>query len=1082
MADASVHSPHQPSVTILQEQQVMEAERRALEAARQGSLPDEAQQQDARGPMQAYALCLSGGGIRSATFSLGVLQGLAKKGWLTKFDFLSTVSGGGFIGSWLTVWLRQHPSPTQSDWDALFLGSGPAESKPIKHLRKYSNYLSPLLGFTTDFLGMVATFLGNLIVNWAIIVPLLVSATLLPWLWLGLLGRVAPSLAGHPLGLNAVAILLVPAVLVTVWLAINVLGVVVSRVVSPGAREYWTGLGAWLLVLALGWLLVTGIVLWVVPYWLTVLADAATIEGLRQKSVDAFRKYADSDPFNREDTYVAALRWDLAARIAASSGPLVQTLAHPGSLGVVGLVLGGLTSLIGYRSNNGPAPGGAQPSTAFGALGRSILSACAALFLLLVFFATAWATTNLLSRWLDWCAGPCSTIPFNRSPLIVTTGTELLSVAGLAAALCVFSYIASWAIGVNSFSMHSFYQRRLRGAYIDGGGLGTDAPGDPPLSAAPRRPLHIINAALNMTSPSETHAEWQERKATSFTFSALHVGSPGTKYRDSKDYAGGLALSQAMAISGAAASPNMGYHTSLLVSCVMAFFNVRLGVWLPNPGVVTTRKQTFEPPTPARLYWQEFLGRSTSETPFVYLSDGGHFENLGLYEMVRRRCDGIVVVDAGCDPDYKFEDLENAVRKIRIDLGIRVEFSNGGPTPESSHRSQRHYETGVIRYSEQNPTTADGKLILIKPVLSGDEPFDVVMFAREHSHDGDRFPQQPTSNQFFTESQFESYRALGEHSVQVGFPDAGLWSVPDSSFQPAYVAPQAATMVPAGPAGPSEVRPRPEWWSGLLPISSLGIVPLATTAAAAVAITLILAPLLFVNVAQTNPPSAPFDPLTVIASTPAVIAVPDTQPIDRIMLPFFAEAVRCDPSTSQVQCAPLGYGDWKPISINADALDLSLPGATGVLAEIHQALEECGPPEEAIDVVGFASSNPLDLTPGRPSDRADEYSDESMAFNLALANRRAAAVAAKLGKWGLVHNWKANLTGPALTREYAAMRDAAIYNDRLEGLRGSVSSSGTNIIAAKLTRRVDLRFDSSRLGKCQPTDVLERAGLRGSTR
>ena len=130
-----------------------------------------------------------------------------------------------------------------------------------------------------------------------------------------------------------------------------------------------------------------------------------------------------------------------------------------------------------------------------------------------------------------------------------------------------------------------------------------------------------------------------------------------------------------MAISGAAASPNMGYHSSPVLSLVMTFFNARLGWWLPNPG--PNGKRVWDHASPrfslAPLL-NEALGKTTDENKWVYLSDGGHFENLGLYEMVMRRCKRIIVVDGGCDLDFKLEDLGNAVRKIQIDLGVPIVF------------------------------------------------------------------------------------------------------------------------------------------------------------------------------------------------------------------------------------------------------------------------------------------------------------------------------------------------------------------------------------------------------------------------
>ena len=128
-----------------------------------------------------------------------------------------------------------------------------------------------------------------------------------------------------------------------------------------------------------------------------------------------------------------------------------------------------------------------------------------------------------------------------------------------------------------------------------------------------------------------------------------------------------------MAISGAAASPNMGYHSSPSITLLLALFNVRLGWWLGNPGKEGDKTYTQEGPDRAIVpLVEETFGLTTDTRPWVYLSDGGHFENLGLYEMVRRRCRLILAIDAGCDPDFAFEDLGNAVRKIYIDLGIRI--------------------------------------------------------------------------------------------------------------------------------------------------------------------------------------------------------------------------------------------------------------------------------------------------------------------------------------------------------------------------------------------------------------------------
>ena len=140
-----------------------------------------------------------------------------------------------------------------------------------------------------------------------------------------------------------------------------------------------------------------------------------------------------------------------------------------------------------------------------------------------------------------------------------------------------------------------------------------------------------------------------------------------------------------MAISGAAVSPNMGYYSSPSISLLLAFFNVRLGWWLGNPGSQGEHSYATEGPDFAiKPLIQEAFGLTTDDKRYVYLSDGGHFEDLGLYEMVRRRCRFIVVVDAGEDAHLEFDDLGNAVRKIYIDLGIRIDFDRPARLEEPS--------------------------------------------------------------------------------------------------------------------------------------------------------------------------------------------------------------------------------------------------------------------------------------------------------------------------------------------------------------------------------------------------------------
>ncbi len=302
----------------------------------------------------------------------------------------------------------------------------------------------------------------------------------------------------------------------------------------------------------------------------------------------------------------------------------------------------------------------------------------------------------------------------------------------------------------------------------------------------PHRLLHVVNTTLNLVGGD--NLAWQQRKAESFTVSPLHCGSYRVGYRRSKDYGGddGISLGTAMAISGAAASSNMGYYTtSPVLSLLLTLFNVRLGWWLGNPGPAGSHSyvglKTDDRPGEAskKIYrrmsptlsvmpvFYEAFGLTDDRNDYVYLTDGGHFENLALYEMVLRRCHFIVVSDGAADAKYEFNDLANAVRKIRIDLGIPIEFPDVPifrKRPEKEGEGGCYWAIGRIRYSaidylSNGLPAKDGIVIYIKPAVYEDEPEDVVHYKRTHP----TFPHETTADQFFDEPQFESYRALGSY-------------------------------------------------------------------------------------------------------------------------------------------------------------------------------------------------------------------------------------------------------------------------------------------------------------------------------
>jgi hypothetical protein len=292
------------------------------------------------------------------------------------------------------------------------------------------------------------------------------------------------------------------------------------------------------------------------------------------------------------------------------------------------------------------------------------------------------------------------------------------------------------------------------------------APYPPP----PYKLLHVVNTALNLVGGD--NLAWQQRKAEPFSVSPLHSGCFRLGYRASRDYGGrdtgGISLGTAAAISGAAASSNMGYYTtSPVISLLLTLFNVRLGWWLGNPGPAGHDTYSDRAPRSSVMpVLYEAFGMTDDKNPYVYLTDGGHFENLALYEMVLRRCRVIVCADGAQDADYRFGDLGNAVRKIRIDLGVPIEFTSvpiyaAEPDPKEGKGRGFYWAVGKIRYGCVDRGEEDGVIIYVKPAVYGEEPRDILEYKKSFP----AFPHQSTGDQFFDEPQFESYRALGSHVI-----------------------------------------------------------------------------------------------------------------------------------------------------------------------------------------------------------------------------------------------------------------------------------------------------------------------------
>jgi hypothetical protein len=248
-----------------------------------------------------------------------------------------------------------------------------------------------------------------------------------------------------------------------------------------------------------------------------------------------------------------------------------------------------------------------------------------------------------------------------------------------------------------------------------------------------------------------------------------------------------LSLGQWAAISGAAVSTGVGHHSSLGFSILAWLVNARLAYWwLPAPKMSTQKRasgfKTFD------LVRQELTGGFYGQRGLYWnLSDGGHFENTGVYELLRRRATLIVCSDNGADPEYRFGDLQNLVRRARIDLGAEIEFFGGrdlerfvgflGPARaavkdlfgameqfrDPKTRGDCCALAARVRYAKRPDGTYDdlareALLVVVKPALTGFAPLDVKLYGASQP----AFPQQSTGDQFFDEAQWESYRRLGQ--------------------------------------------------------------------------------------------------------------------------------------------------------------------------------------------------------------------------------------------------------------------------------------------------------------------------------
>jgi hypothetical protein len=324
------------------------------------------------------------------------------------------------------------------------------------------------------------------------------------------------------------------------------------------------------------------------------------------------------------------------------------------------------------------------------------------------------------------------------------------------------------------YSLHAFYRDRISRAYLgatnphaadraaDNRNAEFRADDDLEIEALPDRPLHLVCCAANDLSGDQVETLSRGSRSVTLSKHGIAMGGLWTSTPD-------LTLATALTASAAAFNSVMGSVSKELgpaVTFLMTALNLRLGVWVKHPSATNVRPNLL----PGRFLLREFFGMTRAglerdgapEAPMLHLSDGAHFDNLGLYELVRRHCRYIIVSDCGADAQIKFDDLGNVVRRIREDFGIEIELDLTPLRSSDDTPATQHAVVGTIHYDRHFDK---GVIVYFKPTLVGDEPPDLLQYHKRNS----AFPHQGTVDQFYDEAQWESYRRLGFHSAQICF-------------------------------------------------------------------------------------------------------------------------------------------------------------------------------------------------------------------------------------------------------------------------------------------------------------------------
>jgi len=652
-------------------------------------------------------ICLSGGGIRSASFSLGVCQRLIEAGILKRTRYLSAVSGGSYLAAAMAISNAQAPGSSHPADPSPWSRGSPEESE----LRRNLSYLAP---GGTGRVWLAANLLYGILLN---LLPLVLGAYLIGRILGLLLGVLYPGMGSDTIDFSS-------------------LPVVLS---SAGG----------------------------------LLAVAVLVVGQRR-----FLDRRDPPRPATGDRSEALVMWLLLA----AAGLMLLGLALPVVLVFLGhLSLGGVSEL---------GPGGVDFS-----IRRLILGIVLVAISLCLGGAAVWLLRRRRLPVLRGLFAYFSGAGILLAPFLLgaevgadrgwSTGTDLPLFLGTLAVIVLFGLF----VHNSRYSMHPFYRERIQAAFAS---RRVERNGKTKVESIPyEEPIFLSKvAATNAKSPggrafpelimcAAVAARGSEVPtktwAASFTFvgdysgnERLGIWAPTREFEGSRAKGGDdLTLPAMMAISGAAVSPLMGRFTLPAFRFLMAMMNIRLGVWIRNPE----KRSEASGPTgdgrlrkvarslvrrwrePGALYvLKEGLGLVNADDPYIYVSDGGHWENLGLTELLRKECTHVIVVDASGDPGLG--DVGRAMSVARAELGVEFELDPRKTLGKDKDLAASPVVEGSFTYPGGK---AVGEIYYCRSVLWQDAPSDLHLFAAQDT----RFPNHPTSNQFLSGDLFDAYRGLG---------------------------------------------------------------------------------------------------------------------------------------------------------------------------------------------------------------------------------------------------------------------------------------------------------------------------------